>query len=87
MITFVNLFLIGFALDGAISVLDDLARAGSGLTALSAARSGLALVVLLAALGNFFLLALEPRLPKRILLPLIAFLAWCALGAYPHSVV
>jgi hypothetical protein len=86
MITFVNLFLIGFALDGAISVLDDLTRADSDPTTLSVARAGLALVVQLVALGNFFLLALDPRLPKRILLSLIAFLAWCALGAYPLSV-
>jgi len=85
MITFVNLFLIGFALDGAISVLDDLARASSGASTLSVVRAGLALVVLLAALGNFFLLAVDSRLPKRILLPLIAFLVWCALGAYPLS--
>jgi hypothetical protein len=86
MISFANLFLIGFALDGAISVLDDLARTGSDPSALSVARAGIALVVLLAGLGNFFLLALYPRLPKRILLPLIAFLAWCALGAYPLTV-
>ncbi|MFV1978438.1 MAG: hypothetical protein ACC649_03705 [Myxococcota bacterium] len=85
MITFTNLFLVGFALDGAISVLDDLARASSDPSTLSVVRAGLALGVLLAALGNFFLLALDPRLPKRILLPLIAFLAWCALGAYPLS--
>jgi len=85
MIAFANLFLIGFALDGAISVLDDLARAGSDPSTLSVARAAIALVVLVAALGNFFLLALDPRLPKRILLPLIAFLVWCALGAYPLS--
>lgn len=86
MIGFANLFLIGFALDGAISVLDDLARAYSGETTLSVARAGIALVIQLAAVGNFCLLAFDPRLPKRILLPLIAFLAWCALGAYPLSV-
>jgi len=86
MISFANLFLIGFTLDGAISVLDDLARADPDPTTLSAARAGIALVVQLAALANFFLLALDPRLPKKILLPLIAFLAWCALGAYPFSV-
>jgi hypothetical protein len=86
MITFANLFVIGFALDGAISVLDDLARAGSDSSPLSIARAGIALVVLLAAPGNFFLLAVNPRLPKRILLPLIGFLVWCALGAYPISV-
>ena len=86
MITFANLFLIGFALDGAVSVLDELARATSEPATLSVARAGIALVVLLTALGNFFLLAIDPRLPKRILLPLIAFLVWCALGAYPLSV-
>jgi hypothetical protein len=85
MIGFANLFLIGFALDGAISVLDDLVRDGSDPSALSELRAGIALAVLVAALGNFCLLALDPRLPKRILLPLIAFLAWCALGAYPLS--
>lgn len=83
MIGLANLFLIGFALDGAISVLDDLARAGPDPSSLSVLRSGIALAVLFAALGNFCLLALDPRLPKRILLPLIAFLVWSALGAYP----
>jgi hypothetical protein len=83
MIAFANLFLVGFALDGAISVLDDLARAGSAPNALTAVRSWVALAVLFIAIGNFFVLALDPRLPKRILLPLAAFVAWCALGAYP----
>jgi len=86
MISFANLFLIGFALDAAISVLDDLARTGSDPSALSVARAGIALAALLAGLGNFLLLALYPRLPKRILLPSIAFLVWCALGAYPFPV-
>jgi len=85
MIGFANLFLIGFALDGAISLLDDLVRVGSDPTPISALRVGVALAVLCAALGSFCLLAFDPRMPKRILLPLIAFLAWCALGAYPLS--
>ncbi len=83
MIAFANLFLIGFALDAGISVVDELARVESGVASLSPLRAGVALAVLLAALPNFFLLALEPRLPKKILLPPIAFLVWCALGAYP----
>jgi hypothetical protein len=83
MIAFANLFLIGFALDGAISVLDGLSRTGSEPTTLSALRAAIAFAVLLAAFGTFFLLAFSPRLPKKILLPLIAFLIWCALGAYP----
>jgi len=86
MIAFANLFLIGFALDGAISLLDDLSRAGSEPTALSALRAGVALAALFMAFTSFCLLALDPRLPKRILLPLIAFLFWCALGAYPLSI-
>jgi hypothetical protein len=86
MIAFTNLFLIGFALDGAISVLDDLTRAHSDLATIAAARAGIAFFVLVAAFGNFLLLAIDPRLPKRILLPLIAFLVWCLLGAYPFSI-
>jgi hypothetical protein len=86
MIALANLFLIGFALDGAISVLDDLARAGLLPVTLSVVRAGIALTVLLAAIANFFALAIDPRLPKRILLPLIAFLVWSALGAYPLPV-
>jgi hypothetical protein len=86
MIAFANWFLIGFALDGAISVLDDLSRAEPDPTTLSVLRTAIALAVWFAALGNFFLLALSPRLPKRILLPLIAFLVWCVLGAYPLAI-
>lgn len=85
MIAFANLFLIGFALDGAVSVLDDLLRTGSDPTTLSVLRAAIALAVWFAALGNFLLLALNPRLPKRILLPLIGFLIWCLLGAYPFA--
>jgi len=83
MIAFANLFLVGFALDGAISVLDDLALAGSTPNTLTVVRSWVAMAVLFIAIGNFVALALDPRLPKRILLPLVAFVAWCALGAYP----
>jgi hypothetical protein len=82
MIAFANLFLIGFALDGAISVFDEFARADSNSATLSVAPAGIAL----ATLGIFCLLALDPRLPKRILLPLIAFPVWWALGAYPLSI-
>ncbi len=83
MIAFANWFLIGFTLDGVLSVLDELARTGTEPGPLSALRADVAVAVLFAALPVFCLLAIDPRLPKRILLPLIAFLAWCALGAYP----
>jgi hypothetical protein len=85
MIAFANLFLIGFALDGAISVLDELLRGGPDPTTLSVLRAAIALAVWFAALGNFILLAISPRLPKKILLPLIAFPIWCLLGAYPFA--
>jgi hypothetical protein len=85
MIVFANWFLIGFALDGAISVLDELLRSGPEPTTLSVLRAAIALAVWFAALGNFVLLAISPRLPKRILLPLIAFPVWCLLGAYPFA--
>ncbi len=85
MIAFANLFLIGFALDAAISALDDVTRSGLDPTALSVLRATVALSVWFAALGSFCLLALDPRLPKRILLPSMVFLVWCLLGAYPFA--
>ncbi|MBW2542486.1 MAG: hypothetical protein JRF15_10375 [Deltaproteobacteria bacterium] len=86
MIAFANWFLIGFALDGAISLFDDLLQTGPAPALLSALRGAIALGVLFAALGSFVLLAISPRLPKRILLPLIAFPVWCLLGAYPLAI-
>ena len=59
MIALANLFLIGFALDGAVSVLDDLSRIGSGPAPLSAVRSSIAFAVLFVAIGNFIALAFE----------------------------
>jgi len=83
MIALANWFLIGFTLDSVLSVLDELVRAGSEPGPLSGLRADVAVAVLFSALPVFCLLAIDPRLPKRILLPLVAFLAWCVLGAYP----
>jgi hypothetical protein len=83
MIGFANWFLIGFTLDGVISVLDELVRTGPETGPFSELRGAVAIAVLFAALATYGLLAVNPRLPKRTLLPLIAFAVWCALGAYP----
>jgi hypothetical protein len=84
-IALANFFLVGFTLDGALSLLDELFGVGMGTTALAAPRFAVGICVLLATFPTLIALAFDPRLPKRVLLPMIAFLFWGALGGPPLS--
>jgi TraB/PrgY/gumN family len=83
MTTLANLYLVGFALDAALSILDELARAASGLDTLALPRGVVAEAVLLASPLVYALLIVDARLPVRVLLPLVVFAVWAGLGAPP----
>jgi hypothetical protein len=80
---FTNAFLVVYALDGALSLAEELLRLATGSAALLLPRNALALTVLWAAMLATPLLALTPRLPARLLLPLFASAVWLNHGAAP----
>jgi hypothetical protein len=84
MLAIANLYLLVFLADGALSALDELLKL-AGVTSLSALRIPVAVSALLGSLLVYALLALGPRLPKRIFLPPVVFLVWAWLGALPLS--
>jgi hypothetical protein len=77
--TFVNLFLVLFLADGALSVADELAVLLFAATPLSGLRSALASLVIIQGVAVYCCLGIDQRLPKRLLLPLILFVV-CSPG-------
>lgn len=72
---FVSLFLLLFLVDGSVSLLDDLLSLIAPVSFLSGFRSTLANVVVLQAVAVYCCLGIDRRLPKRVFLPLIAYVA------------
>ena len=81
-----DLFLIAFALDATLSVLDDAMRLSGLGSGLQDARNFVAGGVALGALLMAFVLLFVPQLPRLVLLPSIAYALWCAMGAPPLMV-
>ena len=81
-----NAFLVSFALDAALTLVDELLRAGLGSPLLGPARNAVARLPIALAPALAVLLPLAPGLPARVFLPPLAFLAWVALGALPLSI-
>jgi hypothetical protein len=84
--SFINLFLIAFALDAAVSVIDDFSFLLLDTRVMGAGRELLAFAVL--GLSPFVYLAtgVDSRLPKGILLPPALFAVWAAFGCLPLSI-
>lgn len=80
--TFANLFLILFCADGSLSLLDDLVSLLAPVAPLALFRAQVANAVLLLALPLYLSLGIDRRLPKKLFLPLIAFLLWCPLSVW-----
>ncbi|VFQ44670.1 hypothetical protein [Desulfoluna butyratoxydans] len=80
---FANLFLILFLADGAISVLDELFTAISGMHLLVQPRNVLAYLVLFLSVLVFMAMGLDRRLPKRVFLPMAAYALWGGLLFWP----
>ena len=79
---FAKLFITLYLLDGAISLIDELCSRAD-LAFFTEARYLTAFLVLLLALMLYVMLFIDARLKKRIFVPLILFVWWCALGLWP----
>jgi len=80
---FANLFLILFLADGAISVLDELLMAASGMHLLIQPRNLMAYAVLFLSVPFFIAMGLDRRIPKRIFLPMASYAMWGGLMFWP----
>lgn len=80
-----NLYLVAFAADGLVSVVDELWAMVAGSSPLSNVRNQLAIFVVLSSLFMAFVVAFVPHLPKAIFLPLIGAAVWLALGGPPFG--
>lgn len=78
-----NAYLVAFALDAAVSLVDEVWFAASGVSPLTETRNSLALFVVLASLVMIFIVAFTPQLPKLVFVPMIAAALWFAVGAPP----
>lgn len=84
--TFVaNAYLVLFAADAVISVVEDWFFAGQG--PLSGVREVVAGITLLASLVMIFVVVFAPQLPKLVFLPLIIAALWLGVGAPPIGTV
>lgn len=83
----VNFFVVGYTLDAGLSLADELLRLATGSMLLLEARNVLAYLVLTVGLLSLPLLWLTPRLPLRLLLPLILSAVWLNTGAMPLPAV
>jgi hypothetical protein len=77
-----NYFLILFLADGCVSLLDEIVALVSPLAALSELRIIIANVVVLLGAVLYALLGIDKRLPKRVFIPLVAFVILSPLLAW-----
>ncbi|QXE90513.1 hypothetical protein KP001_19230 [Geomonas subterranea] len=77
-----NIFLILFFADGFLSVLDELSSLVAPVVQLTMFRMQVANTVLLLAVILYLCLGIDRRLPKKLFVPLIAFLFICPLAAW-----
>lgn len=79
---FINMFLILFAADGLISVVDESLMLIAGASNLSGMREMFANTVVFMSLPVYVALVADVRLPRRVLLPLIGFVVWSLLATW-----
>jgi len=78
-----NAFVVAYAVDAAISILDTLLSLGAGITVLGPLRNVVAGAVVAAAFVGLVVLAITPRLPLSVFLPLVLSSLWFLIGAPP----
>jgi hypothetical protein len=78
-----NTYVVAYALDAALSTVETLVRLGLGFTQLGPLRNFVAEAVIVASILGLPLLALTPRLPLSVFLPLIVSTLWFLIGAPP----
>lgn len=83
---FANAYLLVFALDAVLALIDAVA-VGGALSQASAWRTPTMTVTLETALPLYVLLVLSPQLPKRALLLPFLFLLWAWFGALPIGLI
>jgi hypothetical protein len=79
---FVNLFLLLFLADGAVSILDQLVSLVSPSELLSGVRTVLANSVIVMAVALYLSLGIDRRLPKGVFLPLTLFVFLCPMSIW-----
>lgn len=80
---FVNLFLLAYLADGSVSVADEFLIRSFELNALSRLREALAYITLGLAAATYIFLAIDRRIPKRVVLPPIIYLISISLIGIP----
>jgi hypothetical protein len=80
---FANLFLILFLADGAVSTLDELLAAVSGMHLLHQVRNLGAFPVLFLSVPLFVAMGIDRRIPKRVFLPMALYALWGAVIFWP----
>lgn len=75
-----NVFWAAFLADGVVSLLDEIFFGGGVSSALYGARVLTATTVVLASLGVALMVAVTPKAPKRVLVPLVLFTWWAGLA-------
>lgn len=83
---FINLFFILFLIDGGISLTDELLKLAE-FGSITGLRNMVAFAVILISIPVYLLLGIDRRLPKRILMPLVLFVIWGALGMWPLGII
>lgn len=83
LLAFANFFVVAYALDASVSVAESLIREATGLTWLGPLRNFVAGIVVVTSCVGLPLLALTPRLPISVFLPLFLSALWFMLGAPP----
>lgn len=78
-----NVYLLAYGFDAALSTLEEILRKGLGIDALVGARNSLALLVVLASLAVLPGAVLSPRLRPALSVPLAVSAVWMAAGALP----
>lgn len=80
---FINFFLIAYALDAALSTVDDLSAVLSGTHLLGPVRNPVGLAVFFLCIPVYLSLGIDSRLPKRALLPPLLLALWAGFGSLP----
>ena len=83
---FANFFLILFVVDAVYSLVDELFMTfASQIPLLTSVRLVIAYSVMILSMVIYACLGIDRRLPKRIFLPLILYISWCAVAMWPLS--
>ena len=84
--TAINAFLIAFAVDGVVSLVDQALVLATGIHLLGWLRAPIAFLVILGALLAWCAMVATPRVPKSVFAPLLVLMVWYVCGMMPGPV-